>query len=298
MPAGDLALIAATLLVGVLAGMLSALLGVGGAVLSTPAVRLLGATPIESVGSTVPAILPGAITGTIRYAKAGLVDWRTALGLGISGSVFAVAGALTAKLVENAVGAGVLMILTAVMMFWSGVTVVRAGRRADRAAAALVAPVGGGLDEVVGGIESAETDTALIGADTASAPVHARHGLAVLSGLGAGAGFVAGLLGVGGGVVLVPLMTGPLRIPAKTAVASSLVAVAIFSVPALVTHSLLGTINWVYALPLMIGVVPGARIGSRITVRLSERAVSQLFGIMIAVMAVLFAVSEVVAYLR
>ena len=107
--------------------MLSALLGIGGAVVTTPAVRVLGATPIEAVGSTVPAILPGAISGAYRYTKAGLVDWTLALSLGISGAVFALGGAWVSDLVDGRL----LMVLTAVLMLWSGVSVVRGGDRAE-----------------------------------------------------------------------------------------------------------------------------------------------------------------------
>ncbi|WP_334142139.1 TSUP family transporter, partial [Rhabdothermincola sp.] len=61
---------------GVSAGVLSGMLGIGGAVITTPGIRVLGATPLEAVGSTVPAILPSALSGTWRYARAGMVDWR------------------------------------------------------------------------------------------------------------------------------------------------------------------------------------------------------------------------------
>ena len=68
----------AALGVGVTSGVLSALAGVGGAVLTTPGLRLLGAAPEIALGSTVPAIIPSAITGSIRYRKAGLIDERAA----------------------------------------------------------------------------------------------------------------------------------------------------------------------------------------------------------------------------
>ena len=130
--AAEVGIVLATLAVGFVAGMLSALLGIGGAVVTTPAVRVLGATPIEAVGSTVPAILPGAISGAYRYARAGLVDWTLALSLGISGAVFALGGAWLSDLVDGRL----LMVLTAVLMLWSGVSVVRGGDRASVAAAA------------------------------------------------------------------------------------------------------------------------------------------------------------------
>ncbi|UDY34589.1 sulfite exporter TauE/SafE family protein [Dermatobacter hominis] len=308
----DVATVAVTVLVGVGAGMLSALLGVGGAVITTPAVRVLGATPLQAVGSTVPAILPGAIAGTLRYAREGLVDWSAALGLGIAGAVFAIVGALTSDQVDG----GVLMVLTAALMLWSGFSVVRGGRRAaagpgdeGTAAVDLVAPEEedeGLIGEAFEGTEASETETAFAvsrpegpigtsGRDGAGGTAPTRHPLPMLAVLGAASGFVAGLLGVGGGIVMVPVLTGPLRVPMKSAVASSLVAVAIFSVPALVTHAVLGHIDWTYALPLMVGVVPGARIGAHLTIGSSERTVRLLFGALIVVLAVVYGGSELAA---
>ena len=293
----EVAVVALTALVGVGAGILSALLGVGGAVITTPAVRVLGATPIQAVGSTVPAILPGAVAGTLRYAREGLVDWSAALGLGIAGAVFAVGGALLSDHVDGRV----LMVFTAVLMLWSGISVVRGGRRVPaEPAAVLVAPpehdVGfeGALEEAFEGVEATETDTAMVSATAADEgpPPRTRHPLPLLAGLGAASGFVAGLLGVGGGIVMVPVLTGPLRVPMKSAVASSLVAVAIFSVPALVTHWALGHIDWAFALPLMVGVVPGARIGAHLTIGSSERTIRLLFGALIVVLAVVYGATE------
>ena len=82
----------------------------------------------------------------------------------------------------------------------------------------------------------------------------------MLAAVGAAAGLLAGLLGVGGGIVMMPAFTGLLRMPIKLAIGSSLVAVAMFSIPALITHTALGHIAWRFALPLMIGVVPGAQV--------------------------------------
>ncbi|MFM7064511.1 MAG: sulfite exporter TauE/SafE family protein, partial [Actinomycetes bacterium] len=121
-----------------------------------------------------------------------------------------------------------------------------------------------------------------------------RHSPVTVAGLGAVAGFVAGLLGVGGGIVMVPVLTGPLKFPVRAATASSLVAVAIFSLPALVTHAVLGHINWFFATALMLGVVPGAQIGASLTIRSSERTIRTAFGVFIVLMAVVFAATQLV----
>lgn len=283
--------IALTVCVGVLAGILSAMLGVGGAVVTTPAVRLLGATPIEAVGSTVPAIVPGAIAGALRYTREGLVDWRCALGLGISGAALSLVGALTSTVVDG----GLLMVLTACLMLWSGVTVVRGieppgadpemGDAAERSVARGTTPAGS-----TPAVSEADASLAISTAPP-SRPLLPIIGLGMLS------GFIAGLLGVGGGILMVPVLTGPLRTPVKSAVASSLVAVAIFSVPALIAHGLLGHIDWWFAIPLMAGVVPGARIGALITIGTSDRTVRLLFGTLIVAVAIVYGVTEALALL-
>ncbi len=252
--------VAGAVLAGFGAGVLSALLGIGGAVVTTPVVRLLGATPIEAVGSTVPAIVPGAISGAYRYAREQMVEWRLALGLGLTGAFMAVAGALTSDVVPGRL----LMVLTAALMLWAGISVVM---------------------KVRGG-SAAAMDTRR---DLDDGRAYPMVGVAML---GAVAGFVAGLLGVGGGIVLVPMLTGPLRVPMRRAVASSLVAVAMFQVPALVTHVAVGHVNWALALPLMAGVVPGAQVGAKLTVAASDRTIRILFGLLIVVLAIVYGATE------
>ena len=128
-------------------------------------------------------------------------------------------------------------------------------------------------------------------------PEAGNRSIWLLGVVGAGSGFVAGLLGVGGGIVMVPAMAGPLRIPMKKAVASSLVAVAIFSVPALVAHVVLGHVDWLFALPLMLGVVPGAQVGARLTIGASEQTVRRWFGVLVIVVACIYGGTELIALL-
>lgn len=288
MPVADLAVLVAAVAVGFGSGVLSGMLGIGGAVVSTPAVRVLGATPIEAVGTTVPAILPGAVAGVWRYHRAGLVDWRIGLWCGASGSVAAVAGAIVA---DGVAEPGLLMVATAVLMGLSGWSVARSGRKMIPPSLASPSPAGHAppapTDQFPG-------DTAGgTAADTAdgSAIMPSWVGLVVL---GVVAGFVAGVLGVGGGIILLPAFTSLLGLPVRKAVPASLVAVAIFSVPVLVTHAINGNIDWQLAVPLVLGVVPGARLGSRLTVGASERTVRLAFGVVIGVLAVVYGVTEVV----
>src|SRR5260221_13690106 len=67
---------ALTLVAGVCTGVLSAAFGVGGAVISTPAIRALGASATIAIGTTLPSILPSALSGTLRYTRDRLIEWR------------------------------------------------------------------------------------------------------------------------------------------------------------------------------------------------------------------------------
>ena len=273
--------------VGVAAGALSGMLGVGGAVLTTPGVRALGATPIEAIGSTIPAILPSAISGTLRYSRADLVNWTIGLTCGLTGSALALVGAVVADNVD----AHVLMVVTAVLLGWSGWSVYRSGRSAAPEPELPDTPeVETVPDPHAHGAGAVPTSTST---DVATrTPV----GVPKLAVIGAGSGFVAGLLGVGGGVIMLPVFTRLLRVPVKEAVASSLVAVAIFSIPALVTHAVLGNINWSFAVLLMVGVVPGAQIGARVTVGARDRTVRILAGLFFVALALVYGITEVLSF--
>lgn len=260
--------------VGFASGVLSGMFGVGGAVLTTPGVRFLGATPIEAVGSTLPAILPGALSGAWHYRRAGLIDWQVALMSGGLGSAFAIGGAE----LSDHLNAHYLMLFTAALLLYSGLRSMHAHVVAP---AQVLVPVG------------ATRIGDAVDPDDVVEPVQ-RSWLAIAA-VGAAAGSLAGLLGVGGGLLLLPGYTAVLGMSAKRAVATSLVAVAMFSVPAMATHALLGHINWTFALLLMVGVAPGARVGAKVTLAGSEARLRLLMGLFFTLLALVYGGAELAA---
>jgi len=105
---------ALALLVGFVTGVLSALFGVGGAIVSNPGLRILGAAPLVAVGTTLPSILPGAVSGTLRYRREGLIDWRLIIPAAAAGLLAVVGGSLLSHAVP---GQGhLLLLLIAVLL--------------------------------------------------------------------------------------------------------------------------------------------------------------------------------------
>lgn len=271
------------MLVGFGAGILSGMFGVGGAVLTTPGIRVLGATPIEGIGSTIPAILPGSVSGALRYARAGLVDWRVALSCGALGSAFAVIGAN----VSDIVNAHYLMLLTAALLLWSGAKNLLTPKEHR-----VLAVAGGGPFDAEIELEAPSAPNQDVELGDVAQTGTASPSLLRVAPIGIGAGFLAGLLGVGGGILMVPAFTSLLRMPAKRAVASSLVAVAVFSVPAMVRHAQLGHIHWGFALLLLVGAVPGAQVGAHLTIAGSDRRLRVLMGAFFSMLAVAYGYGE------
>jgi uncharacterized membrane protein YfcA len=108
-------------------------------------------------------------------------------------------------------------------------------------------------------------------------------------------GVLSGMFGVGGGIVMVPAFTNWVGLPLKRAIATSLVCVGLVSIPGTITHQLLGDIDWLFALPLMVAAVPGARVGAHLAIRASDRALRITVGTVLGTIAVVYGVVELVA---
>ncbi|MBW3644712.1 MAG: sulfite exporter TauE/SafE family protein, partial [Actinobacteria bacterium] len=242
--------------------------------LSTPGIRLLGVPPLVAVGTTLPAVLPSAISGGLRYQREGLIDWR-AVALTVPVGVLAsLGGAVAAPAVP---GQGhVLQIMTAALLALSA---WRIGRRSASAGGEEQAALGRDGDDDHDG--------------DAPPPPGPGH----FAGVGVVAGGLSGLLGIGGGLVLVPGLNQVGRLPLRTSVATSLICVGAFAVPGTLAHGLLGNIDWRVALLLAVTVIPGARVGASVSLRLRDRRLAQLVAAFLGVIALGYAGGELLALL-
>jgi uncharacterized membrane protein YfcA len=269
-----------TLVVGVATGILSGMFGVGGAVVSTPAIRVLGVNAIDAVGTTLPSILPSAISGTLRYARSGLIRPRVVLLTSFTGIVTAVFGSLASHRVP---GHGhLLMVATAAIV---GFTAWRMARTAKP-------------DEAIDEAEPETLERLAHFDDTAGAVVHAaatEQRWLPLAVIGVAAGALSGLLGIGGGTVMVPAFSEWIGMSIKEAVATSLACVGILAIPSTITHALLGDINWAYAIPLSVGVIPGARLGAVLAIRSSDRGLRLKVATLLGAIALIYAIGELLA---
>jgi uncharacterized membrane protein YfcA len=99
-----------------------------------------------------------------------------------------------------------------------------------------------------------------------------------LLGIGFGGGVLSGLLGVGGGVVMVPLLVLWAGYRQREAHAVSLGAIIPISVAGIATYGVAGEVRWWQALGLAAGSVVGAQLGAGLLARIDERLLKVVFG--------------------
>jgi len=96
--------------------------------------------------------------------------------------------------------------------------------------------------------------------------------------IGAAAGLMSGLMGVGGGIVMVPLMTGLLGLTQHKAHGTSLAVIIFTAIAGALTYGWKGHTDLLIALELVVGSMVGARIGALVMNRIPARELRMIFG--------------------
>ena len=243
----------AFLALGLAAGTYGALIGVGGGVLVVPVLLLWQhVAPKDAAGTSMAVVLANAVSGSATFLRQHRVDTR-------SGIVFALAG------IPGAVLGGVADQIVAPRMF-------------SLLFAAFLILVG--LRLLVYPGQSTSTGPAIADAMT-------TRGFRMLPAIfiGLGAGFVASLFGVGGGIIYVPTMVYLFAYPAHVATATSTFIIALTAIVATATHAAYHDVLWVPAAWLALGAVGGAQIGARLAPRVRAAGLLRLFALAVLIAA-------------
>jgi len=115
-------------------------------------------------------------------------------------------------------------------------------------------------------------------------PVSSTRRIVGGGGIGVTIGIMAGLLGIGGGVFIVPLLIYVLKVPTKTAAATSIFIVVFSSFSGFIAHISLADTDWKFILMAAIFSFTGGQLGSKIMAeKLKGRTVRQIFGIVLLI---------------
>ncbi|GDX32673.1 UPF0721 transmembrane protein [Actinomycetes bacterium] len=103
--------------------------------------------------------------------------------------------------------------------------------------------------------------------------------------LGVAAGLISGFFGVGGGIIVVPILVIALHVAQKRAQATSLVMISCGGIAGVISYAIASSIAWVPALFIVIGSLSGAWIGAHIVQKLPDRGLQLAFGVLLTLIA-------------
>jgi len=200
-----------------------AMLGLGGGMVYVPVLKWAG-FPVKDVAIPLGLLLNGLNTllALIPYSRKKLVDWKGGLAMAIAALIFAPIGAFTSKFVPEKP----LMILFAIAVVIAALRTLWASQQAEPE---KIMPF---------------KQRAIIG-----------------GGVGAFAGFIGGLLGLGGGFIIAPILMW-MGYRTKEAAATTAFVVTFSSFSGYLGHVAEGNINWTLTILAVIAVIFGSQLGA------------------------------------
>jgi uncharacterized membrane protein YfcA len=263
-------------LLGFVVGTFGTLVGAGGGFILTPVLLILypslSAARITSISLFV--VFFNALSGSIAYARLRRIDYRS----GARFAIAAIPGSILGALAVHLVPIRAFDAIMAVVLAASALAVIRLRPHAER-------PQPSGAT-----VERHLVDRLGIGY---------RYRVP----LGRGAfysvfvGFLSSFLGIGGGVMHVPLLVGVLGFPTHIATATSHFVLVFITGTATLTHLAGGALTvgggLRRAIALSLGVLPGAQLGARFSQRLAGPSIRRILGFALLALAVRLAIAVV-----
>jgi hypothetical protein len=252
-----------------LAGFLGALTGLGGGVVVVPALTLaLGVDLKYAIGASLVSVIATSSGAAAAYVREGFSNIRIGMFLEIATTIGAVAGAYLASHVSTHALA-VIFGLVLIQAAYSALT-----KSGDSAHV----------------VESDKLGTLLrLGSDYPVEDRRETYGVRnVGSGFGLmfGAGVLSGLLGIGSGVIKVIAMDRAMRIPFKVSTTTSNFMIGVTAAASAGVYLSRGYIDPRVAMPVMLGVLAGALLGTKVLVRAQVRTLRLVFGVVVLALAI------------
>lgn len=260
---------------GLFAGILAGFLGIGGGTVLVPLLVALNYAPVQAVATSSLSIVITAISGSFQNWRMGYLSLSQVAGIGFPAVITAQVGVYLAGIFPPP-----LLLVTFGLLLWLNIYLVEVRKRLT--AKNLVEEVPGKNSQLpitnyplpITNDQLPKDSNVLVN------PIFARIAT------GSAAGLLAGLFGVGGGVIMVPLQILLLGESIKTAIQTSLGVIVITAISATAGHAARGNVLWVVGLILGGGGLLGVQVSTRFLPRLSDRVVSLAFRSLLAILSI------------
>ena len=257
-------------LIAVGAGLLGSLLGLGGGVIIIPVLTLVFGIPMqEAIGASLIAVIATSTGAASYYVDQGLSNIRLAMVLEVATTIGSVIGALIAVYTNQYI----LAALFGLLLLYSSFYMLR------RPESVCLNPAGpcGPFDLSCSYEDEATQKKVEYGVK--------NLGRGMLASTVAGG--TSGLLGVGGGIIKVPVMNLWMGVPMRAACATSNFMIGVTALAGAIVYYQFGQIDPVLAGVVAVGAFIGAAIGTRTSHRFEGDKLKRIFGVVMIVIAAL-----------
>lgn len=239
-------------------GMAVAMFGAGGSFLAVPILYyLLGVGAHEAIVLGLVVVAAASLISFLYHRREGATQFKVVLLMGVAGSVIAYIGGLLSPFIAEQV----LLIAYGILLLCAGVVMTCPKKNCAR-------------HEVSRRLESSK-----------------------LIAVGAGVGFLTGLLGAGGGFLILPMLMVYMRVPMKDAVASSALIVMLQSSVSLLAHTQeMAVINVALLSVLIVSVGLGLVIGFYVNKRIDQTLLSLGFAWLLIALAASILIYQIYVY--
>jgi len=236
------------------------MVGVGGGVFIVPLLTLLYEfSPSEAVGTSLATIIFTSLASTANYSRQKRIYYKTGLILALTTIPGAFLGAyLTSIIEERLLGLifGLFIFFVALRMIFK-----------------------------LSFSRTKQSHTGK-GGHSESSLFESRRKISSGVALSFFGGLSSGLLGIGGGSLLVPIMVLAMKMPMHTAVATSMFTMIFTSTSGVMQHFRQGNIVFEYVLPLVLGTIFGAQLGAYTSKKISSGNLRTIFGIVLVIVSI------------
>lgn len=271
------------LAIGLTAGILSGLFGIGGGVIIVPALALFaGFTTVEAISTSLAALLfPVGLFAVVVYYRAKLLDMRSAALIAIGLITTTWFGAeitlsLPADTLKQAYGVFLLYVswrFIEPIAVYDAYQAKRVKLSATQSQAEVETP-------------DVEEEPTAVAPDFAEPPAVPWY---VVLLVGLVAGIASGMFGIGGGAVIVPALVAILKYDQKLASGTSLGALLLpVGLPGVLRYAGEGVLDYSAAALVAFGLLVGALFGAKIALGLPSRTVKQMYGVFLVFVALRF----------
>lgn len=266
-------------LIGFIVGVVGGFFGFGGSAIVTPALNILGYPMPVAIGTDLMHIFGKSLSATAKHRQLGHLDWKVA-GLLALGTIPGMEGA--AQLVRHLAQAGTVEItvrwvqltvlsILSVVMLWE-IMMARDGKQVSWRGFIAKLPLPPYFDSHVSKFKGVSVWGFIL--------------------LGFLTGFMAGIMGGGGGFIRVPAMIYLLGMPTKVAVGTDLVEVLLSAGYGALTYGYKGFVDMPTALLMLLGGAIGARLGAWATFYAPSKQLRGVLGLLLAAAALSVALKQ------